>query len=187
MNIAIIAWGSLVWKPGSLQFSESDCEWHNDGPVLPLEFSRISMDGRLTLVLDPAGKTLQTLHRKSSRSRLTDAIADLKKREDTASQYIGYVGLDDETTSLMNYPNQFNVHDTVKRWLIEGEIYEAAVWTALPPNFKEKRGVPFTSDSALEYLRSLPELVRGCALEYIRKAPAQIVTAFRRHLLSRNL
>lgn len=32
MKIAVIAWGSLIWCPGSLQIGSW---WHKDGPVLP--------------------------------------------------------------------------------------------------------------------------------------------------------
>ena len=74
---------------------------------LKLEFSRISKDARLTLVLDPTGTTLPTLHRKSSRSCLMDAAADLRDREGTVFKHIGFVTADGKTTSLTKYSEQF--------------------------------------------------------------------------------
>jgi hypothetical protein len=41
MNIACIAWGSLLWKPQPLKLASG---WHRDGPLLPLEFVRQSDD-----------------------------------------------------------------------------------------------------------------------------------------------
>lgn len=183
MKIAIIAWGSVVWRPVDLPFSESDPEWHDDGPKLPLEFSRISKDARLTLVLDPdpACTILPTLHRKSSRSCLMDAAADLRDRENTVIKHIGFVTTDGKTSSLSKYPEQFNADDTVRAWLAKTKAYDAAVWTALPPNFGAQRK-QFTNDAATDYLLALPEIVRTHAFDYIRKAPIQIATAFRRHL-----
>jgi hypothetical protein len=49
MRIAILGWGSLIWKPNGLPMSG---DWKRGGPVLPIEFSRVSSDGRLTLVID---------------------------------------------------------------------------------------------------------------------------------------
>ena len=51
MAIAILAWGSLIWNPGSLHIVDG---WRPGGPTLPIEFSRISDNGRLTLVIDEA-------------------------------------------------------------------------------------------------------------------------------------
>ncbi len=48
-KIGIIGWGSLIWDPRGLPIK---CKWHKNGPELPIEFSRISQDGRLTLVID---------------------------------------------------------------------------------------------------------------------------------------
>jgi hypothetical protein len=49
MKVLVLAWGSLVWDPGALRLASN---WMEGGPVLPIEFSRISDDGRLTLVID---------------------------------------------------------------------------------------------------------------------------------------
>jgi hypothetical protein len=49
MKIVVLAWGSLVWDPRTLRLAHS---WMEGGPVLPIEFSRVSDNGRLTLVID---------------------------------------------------------------------------------------------------------------------------------------
>jgi len=48
-KIAVIAWGSLVWDKRSLRIAD---KFECTGPRLPIEFCRISGDGRLTLVID---------------------------------------------------------------------------------------------------------------------------------------
>jgi hypothetical protein len=58
MQIAIIGWGSLIWCPGSLQMKSL---WHRDGPILPIEYARISSGDRLTLVIHPGSRNQHTL------------------------------------------------------------------------------------------------------------------------------
>jgi hypothetical protein len=49
MKIVVLACGSLVWDPDSLRRAGNLMEC---GPVLAIEFSRVSGNGRLTLVID---------------------------------------------------------------------------------------------------------------------------------------
>jgi hypothetical protein len=49
MKIAVLAWGSLIWDRRDLQIVG---DFEANGPVLPLEFCRISGGGRLTLVVN---------------------------------------------------------------------------------------------------------------------------------------
>jgi len=53
MTIAILGWGSLLWDKNH-DFDNQHESWKFDGPLLPLEFSRISKsrDNALTLVID---------------------------------------------------------------------------------------------------------------------------------------
>lgn len=52
-KIAILGWGSLIWDERP-EFDSHHEEWTSGGPVLQLEFSRISESrkGALTLVID---------------------------------------------------------------------------------------------------------------------------------------
>jgi hypothetical protein len=49
MRIAVLGWGSLIGDPGDMALAD---RFEPNGPQLPLEFSRISNNGRLTLVID---------------------------------------------------------------------------------------------------------------------------------------
>ena len=178
MKIAIIGWGSLIWDPRDLP---KEGIWQEDGPELPLEFSRISRDARLTLVIDQTdGKIIKALHVLSPRTSLDDACEDLRKREGIPNKKsIGWVDIVKKTDSYLTCREQANVHEIVEKWCIEHR-YDAAVWTALPSNFKKETGKDFSDTAALEYLTSLPRNVCKEALRYIRNAPDCIDTPVRK-------
>ena len=58
MKTVFLGWGSLIWCPCDLK---KRGEWHRDGPCLPVEFARISKNGRLNLVLYPDADRVQVL------------------------------------------------------------------------------------------------------------------------------
>jgi hypothetical protein len=92
MKIAVLGWGSLIWKPDGLQ---TVGRFLNDGPTLPIEFCRTSQDGRLTLVIDRTyGAPCVTYHALSSFHELDTAIENLRIREGMlTSERIGFVNL----------------------------------------------------------------------------------------------
>ena len=70
MKIGILVWGSLYWDPRNLNTTG---EWFFDGPILPIEFSRISGGNRLTLVITPGFDNVTTLFAISGFDRLSAA------------------------------------------------------------------------------------------------------------------
>lgn len=179
MKIAIIAWGSLVWDPRTLKIKG---DWNDNGPRLNIEFSRVSKDGRLTLVIDPDnGEEVKTYFAQSKRSDIGDAIADLRDREETVRKRIGFVDLISGTDSKGEFPDQVDVFEYIKGWC-RSQNFDAAVWTALPSQFKDKTKMEFSIDNAITYLRRLPKSAKENALQYISNAPQQISTPVRRKL-----
>jgi predicted RNase H-like nuclease len=174
-RIAILGWGSLVWDPRDLPLVPP---WRPGGPALPLEFSRISSDGRLTLVIDPTdGESLPTRFALSPRGALEDVVADLRDREGTTWMNIGMIGLSSRQ-ERSRFPALLG---TLKDWLGRNGL-DAVVWTDLQPNFERQLSRKFTIDLALEYLRGLPRGVAERAREYIEKAPSEVRTPLRRRL-----
>lgn len=92
MKIAVLAWGSLVWDRRNLAIV---AEFRPNGPNLPLEFSRVSSDGRLTLVIDEIfGVPCATYSAVSACDNLKTAIENLRDRERMLStKGVGFIDL----------------------------------------------------------------------------------------------
>ena len=172
MKITFLGWGSLIWDPRNLRITGS---WQNDGPFLPIEFARISEGGRLTLVLYPDVTDVQTLWAYADETDLHKAIENLRDREGTSIQRIGFTSIADKSGCCNAVPN---VLPRIRQWAEEKRI-DAAIWTDLPANFKEKTGMDLNGSSVVEYLRSLKGNTLRDAQDYIQRAPEQIETKIR--------
>jgi hypothetical protein len=175
MRIAVIGWGSLIWNPRDLQIRGG---WNNDGPLLPIEFARISGDGRLALVLYPGVDSVRTLWAYSAYEDLGLAKENLRKREATIMKRIGYVSIANNQSSCQTVPE---ICDVIHQWAEEKGL-EAVIWTDLSSNFESKTGMPFSDDNTIAYLRSLMCESLEKAEEYVRKAPRQIRTTIRERI-----
>jgi hypothetical protein len=168
MKIAILGWGSLIWDQRELPTSG---DWQKGGPILPIEFSRISSDGRLTLVIDEEnGVPVKTRYAESGSGTLNQAIEDLSQREGSPASRIGVV-----SQTIQNKRAGF---ETIKEWATTHK-WDAVVWTGLPSNFKDQRQVPFTVKNGLAYLKSLSGEGKAKALTYIERAPEEVITPLR--------
>jgi len=175
MKIAIIGWGSLIWDPRDLP---REGIWQTGGPKLPIEFSRISKDCRLTLVIDFTNeKYVPTRYVLTPRVDINDAINDLRAREGTSKKNIGFVDLrNNREESGDNCPKK--ACEIIKQWCRKNN-FDGAVWTALPSNFREEIEKEFSIDAAIDYLKDLPKSARKNALRYIRNAPEEVMTPLR--------
>jgi hypothetical protein len=181
MKIAVLAWGSLVWDPRDLQAAE----FAPNGPLLPIEFCRISADGRLTLVVDETfGAVCTTYSAPSALQSLDAAIENLHVREGMQNaRGVGFVELasgKQSETALERHPEAVA---TIAAWA-KPNGYDATIWTALASNFDEpdKGGEPFSVTAAIRYLERLEEgdaAKFARALDYIRKAPCEVETPVR--------
>jgi hypothetical protein len=178
MNIAFVGWGSLIWNPCGLKTTGS---WKTDGPLLPVEFARISKNGRLTLVLYPDAWDVQTLWVHAACSDLQEAIDNLAKREETSRNGIGFICIPDCNKRCIVVPE---ISSRVKMWTRQKE-FDAIVWTDLPSNFEKRTKMQFNENNVVKYLLELkrrdPEAYQRSE-EYIRKAPDQIETKVRQRL-----
>ena len=185
MKIAILGWGSLIKEPGGLPI---ETEWHPDGPSLWIEFSRISTKGPragcLTLVIDERrGSEITTLYVLSTRTDLPQAIADLQQRERANPDDIGFCDVAAGRYAPIALGRHPKSCERIRTWA-RPKGFDAVIWTALPPRFKDAIGIPFTPAAAMDYLNGLPPATKELALQYIHAAPPQTMTAFRRLLLA---
>jgi hypothetical protein len=183
MKIAILAWGSLIWDQRTLRL---DGNWQTGGPILPIEFSRVSSDGRLTLVIDPHhGVPVTTRFAPSAFTNLNDAISNLREREGTSSERIGFVNLLANTEREYSRQQHPAACESIKAWA-QANDWQAVIWTALVSNFESDGRPPFSTPAAVAYVNSLTGKTQACALEYVNRAPVEVDTPVRRQLLAQH-
>lgn len=174
MKIAILAWGSLFWDPRNLA---STGEWFYDGPLLPIEFARISGGNRLTLVIKNGFEPVVTLYAISPFNTLEEARANLQSRESTPNiDNIGFIDFANNT-SQVRATNEF-ILPILKQWN-EAKGFDAIIWSDFSPRFTDTLGQPFTLANVISFIDQLHDAEKAEALKYIRNAPTQITTRFR--------
>jgi hypothetical protein len=173
-RIAILGWGSLVWDPRSLAYDQQ-AGWRRGGPILPLEFSRRTKDGRLALVLDdqngvaaPVRSAISTL------TAIEDSIENLRSREGTTTENIGFLDLGSGQGRTRLPP----IRVPVSRW---GRMngFSHVIWTDLAPS------PDFSSLWGIQYLESLGGVTLQRAREYFVNAPEEVQTPLREAMRQR--
>lgn len=169
-RIACLGWGSLVWDPRELPIQR---EWFADGPFVRVEFVRQSADGRMTLVLEPSAPPVRSLWAVMDATEMGVAHDALRKRERMSlkrAEEIGKWSRGEASPELIV---------DLPEWAASHGV-EGGVWTGLPSRFDgEERRTP-EMEEVVGYLRSLTGSKRDNAERYIRQAPRQIDTPYRR-------
>lgn len=167
--IACLGWGSLVWDPRELPIRR---QWFDDGPMVKVEFARKSDDGRVTLVLHSGALPVRSLWALMDTDNLGVARNVLRKRERIEPQRAKWIESwtrGEQSPSLMvDLPHWATSHGL-----------DSVVWTALPAKFGAKGAAP-TAKQVIKYLAALRGAERENAERYIRRAPPQIDTLYRR-------
>lgn len=180
-RVAIIAWGSLPWQPTARGATlATEPVWHLDGPRLPVEFARIAPDGRLTLIV-VAGypDRVTTLWAPSIHDDIHVARHNLAQREGAPEHaFIHGITTDGDVLGAV----ADDVGSVVHSWLRKTHV-DAALWTGFGhANHRWRRSgfEGFSLDAAAGYLTRLRGQSRRAATDYIRNAPPQTDTPFRR-------
>ena len=176
-TIAILGWGSLFWQPKDLAF-DKEFGWKEDGPTLPIEFARISKDGRLTLVITENGTKVPVLYALSDYQSVEEAVLNLAVREGSGR---GSIGSYDKTKNEFSHDVFFK--QNILDWIKNTE-FDAVIWTNIRENWdiKNEKGEIIRNinpDKRIEYLKELERNTSVLAEEYIRKTPKQIKTKYR--------
>jgi hypothetical protein len=171
-GIAILGWGSLIWDPAD-EFDAQHHRWLRGGPVIKVEFSRVSAtrNGALTLVIDTTGADTEVSYCLSKRARLRDAITS---REGTTDENIGFHSLGDGKHNKKDAIS----YAAIKNWA-ETKGLDAVIWTALQSNFESVCGRPFSRDAAIAHVQSLEPRGKAAAGEYVWRAPDFVRTPVR--------
>lgn len=175
MNIGCLGWGSLIWDPRGLPIRGT---WFDDGPLLPIEFARESSQRRITLVICDVPYRVRACWVLMEAIDLHSAKQDLAARENikekNIKQSIGYW----EAASRKSHGASA---DEIGAWA-QTKNLDAVVWTSLKTGFEDGRGTFPSADEIIDHLRKLPHVEGKLAEEYIRRAPPQIDTHYRRRI-----
>jgi len=173
MKIACIGWGSLIWSPREFK---SNNEWFEDGPLLPIEFTRISSDDRVTLIIDEFADPIRTYWSTMKTQDLDEAIASLQEREKADRKSIHWTTINGQAITKFER--------IVRAWLEQKQL-DAAIWTGLGYSEKTEEKRPSIGEIFI-HLQKLDGSQKGkLAEEYIRRAPWQTQTAYRKQIEQR--
>ena len=171
-TVACLGWGSLVWDSRELAIQH---QWFDDGPLIHVEFARQSQDGRITLVLVETENLVRSLWAVMDATELGSAKTNLREREGipekNEEKHIGSWSAGQPSPALI---------PKLSEWAIAHGIAHV-VWTNLPPKFNSAETTP-SVEQVVEYLGDLTGAKRIVAERYVRFAPKQIDTAYRRRI-----
>lgn len=173
-QLAIVGFGSLLWDPQNLApYGMAADRWQADGPIFPIEFSRISTRrlGALTLCIDPMGSPCQTYWIAIKAQHQANIHAILTQRE-------GKISWANRMDARPATPADQNVWE----WLQSQPAIDQAIWTSQGSNFTERMGQAFSVSAAMQYLAKIADTDPegfDAARTYIHRAPIQTQTPLR--------
>jgi len=143
--------------------------WHRDGPLLPVEFARISSGDRLTLVIHPPSRNQQTYWAVAASEDLAQVRENLRKREKTHIDLIHSASAD----GVFSDGVADSVKALISAWLRQKPNLSGCVWTGLSSNWENA----YSPEAAVAYLRGLSD--PASARTYVQTTPPQIQTEAR--------
>lgn len=174
MKIACLGWGSLIWDQQNLKVQH---EWLKNGPQLPIEFTRHSSDDRITLIIDKEAKPITVLWALMESEKLDEALNSLIIREKVIRK-------DDIHSVRVSDITDDSIKLNIIEWLKLNKI-DAAIWTGLSYS-KKTNNIRPTLSYIINHLSTIKdEEKKHEAEKYIRKAPEQIDTEFRRAIIKK--
>lgn len=154
-----------------------DGAFRADGPRLPIEFSRVARDGRVTLVIDEQAAVVPTWAVALGVDGLDAAVEALGRRERIGRErWSSWIGAQTRTRPGEERGEASGAtRAAIADWLgVSG--FDAVVWTALPSRCPDGRFSDPRTGELLAHLRGLEGEARTRAEEYIRRAPPTVRT-----------
>ncbi len=173
-RIGCLAWGSLLWDPRTLPLAAA---FEYAGPLLPIEFSRVALDGRVTLVIDSLAAQVRTFWAPLAVDSLAHAVDELARREGVASERVGdWIGVE-ARPGFGEGSGQATqaVRGAIAEWLAPRPL-DAVLWTALPARTPDGCFARPDWAELIDHLERLDGPPRARAEEYVRRAPSLLRT-----------
>ena len=152
---------------------------------IPIEFARISDDGRLTIVVHSGSRRIATYSVEADHEAVGTARENLRLREGPVrcetlarDEWIASVDTSGERRGMIGPVDV----DAVREWL-RAKGYGSAIWTAIPPRLSHPRHGSIrvlTVEAVVDYLRSLAPELQMKTRDYFRSVPSDIQTQLRR-------
>lgn len=173
-RIGCLAWGSLLWDPRTLPLA---APFEQEGPRLPIEFSRVALDGRVTLVIDPRAATTRSWWAPLAVDSLGAGVEALALREGVGPERIGdWIGIQTRAgVGACSGQCPESVRAEIAAWLAAKRL-DAVVWTALPARRPDGRLQRPEWSELVDHLERLEGTARERAEQYIRRAPEPLRT-----------
>ncbi|WP_155418737.1 hypothetical protein [Pseudomonas fluorescens] len=173
-RIACLGWGSLTWD---LRGFPIRGQWLLDGPLIPVEFARQSKDGRITLVLTESEHLVSSLWALMESINLASAVEALACREGIRGKNV------EKHVCRWSFGQPSpRLIPSLSEWADAHDI-DQVIWTGLPPKIYGEEVMP-SVEQVVEYLEKLTGELRATAERYVRLAPQQIDTPYRRYIES---
>jgi hypothetical protein len=184
LRIGVIVWGSLTWDDTRLPKCRGN--WRNDGPILPIEFARVTTKrrrnkARVSLVILPGAAPVRTYWAQLDVNSIQEArelLADAEgiTAKDRLSR-IGYWCLHESFGRLSE------VTTDIGAWAGAAGL-DAAIWTDLKPNLPDDEAQRFSMKLPVAVIRQIEmnssnPIWLSEARDYVEKAPRQIATCCR--------
>jgi hypothetical protein len=186
MKIAVLAWSLLT----------ADSAWQPDGPLLPIEFAKVSPQGGLIPVLccETWVLNVRTMWITSTLDDFKQACLDLARREDVAETQVGYVklnadGAHEERLDSLDGALRDQVLTRIRQWREANKIDVVIwrddgvhFWRQGEPGYQQALDIGQAKRDALTYLKGLQGKQADAAKKCIRQVPIQVWTAIREHI-----
>jgi hypothetical protein len=147
--------------------------WRTDGPLLPVEFARVTKLEQVKIVLVPGVPEVPTLWNLFTTPDLDQARQSLGKREgipeERLAEWIGHWAGGEPRNS---------VEAAIASW-VKQRGFDAAVWINLPPRWGGQSGIVPTQAQVLAHLEKLQGQEKIIPERYIRMTPRQVRTPYR--------
>lgn len=179
MKIAIIGFGTLVTnkntKVNKNKAKIKIGKWQANGPEIPIEFCRVTKLGNLAPVINEKhGRMNKTHFAISKHINLKTAFNEFVNVEKINPNRVGVLDTKnkDMADCVVRTPKAVN---SMVKWAQKNKV-DAIIFNSLGIKFKEKLGVAFTPNTALNYLKGLNPKTRKVAIAAIKSVPKNITT-----------